>query len=99
LPFDGAFSPIHILIVAVVALLVLGPEQLPKAAHQVGRGMREFRRVQQHLGTELRDIVAEFDMSPTGDQGAPKFSPSTASGEAEVPPSKHRSRGRRHLTR
>jgi TatA/E family protein of Tat protein translocase len=60
-PFDGAFSPIHILIVAVVALLVLGPEQLPKIARQAGQGFREFKRVQQHLRTELRDVVAEFD--------------------------------------
>ena len=60
-PFDGAFSPVHILIVAVVALLVLGPEQLPKMARQAGQGYREFKRVKQHLSTELRDVVSEFD--------------------------------------
>jgi len=64
-PFEGAFSPIHILIVALVALLVLGPEQLPKIARQAGHGFQEFRRVQQHLRTELRDVVAEFDGRPT----------------------------------
>jgi TatA/E family protein of Tat protein translocase len=61
MPFDGAFSPIHILIVLVVALLVLGPDQLPKLARQIGHGLGEFRRVQQHLRAELRDVVAEFD--------------------------------------
>jgi TatA/E family protein of Tat protein translocase len=64
-PFDGAFSSIHILIVAVVALLVLGPEQLPKIARQAGHGYREFQRVRQHLKTELRDVVAEFDAQPS----------------------------------
>jgi sec-independent protein translocase protein TatB len=63
-PFDGAFSPLHILIVAVVALLVLGPEQLPKAARTLGQGLREFRRVQAHLRSELRDVVSEFDNRP-----------------------------------
>jgi TatA/E family protein of Tat protein translocase len=62
-PFDGAFSPIHILIVLVVALLVLGPDQLPKIARQAAHGLRELRRVQQHLRAELRDVVSEFDAS------------------------------------
>lgn len=61
MPFEGAFSPLHILIVAVVALLVLGPDQLPKAAQTVGKGLRELRRVQTHLQGELRDVVNEFD--------------------------------------
>jgi sec-independent protein translocase protein TatB len=61
MPFEGAFSLIHIVIVGVVALLVLGPEQLPDAARRVGNLVRELRRARQSIGTELRDIVAEFD--------------------------------------
>jgi TatA/E family protein of Tat protein translocase len=60
-PFDGAFSPVHILIVLVVAFLVLGPDQLPKVARQAARGLNELRRVQRHLHAELRDVVSEFD--------------------------------------
>ena len=66
MPFDGAFSPVHILVVALVALLVLGPEELPKLARQAARGIREFRRVQHHLSTELRDVVSGFDSSQSG---------------------------------
>jgi TatA/E family protein of Tat protein translocase len=76
MPFDGAFSAVHILIVAVVALVVLGPEPLPKIARQAGQGFREFRRVQQHLRTELRDVVAEFDAQPSGRTAAPDPPPS-----------------------
>ena len=65
MPFDGAFSPLNIVIVAVVALLVLGPEQLPKIARQAGQGYREFKRVRQHLSAELRDVVSEFDIGMT----------------------------------
>jgi TatA/E family protein of Tat protein translocase len=62
MPFDGALSPLHWLIVAAVALMVLGPDQLPQLAKRVGTAWREFNRVKQHLATELRDLVSEFDM-------------------------------------
>src|SRR3954466_8111113 len=58
-----SLGPAEILVVLVIALLVFGPNKMPEIARQVGRGMREFRRVQQHLGTELRDVVSEFDGS------------------------------------
>ena len=58
-----SLGPAEILVILVIALLVFGPNKLPDIARQVGRGMREFRRVQQHLGGELRDVVSEFDTS------------------------------------
>jgi sec-independent protein translocase protein TatA len=33
----------EILIVAVIALVVLGPKRLPDAGRSLGRGMREFK--------------------------------------------------------
>ena len=36
-------SPLEIMVLAVIALLVLGPQRLPEMARSVGRGMREFR--------------------------------------------------------
>ena len=44
MPFDGAFSPLHWLIVGVVALLVLGPDQLPKLARSLGSAKSEFEK-------------------------------------------------------
>ena len=35
----------ELLVILVVALLVLGPKNLPKIAHTIGRAMGEFRRV------------------------------------------------------
>ena len=35
----------ELLVILVVALLVLGPKNLPKIAHTLGRAMGEFRRV------------------------------------------------------
>jgi Tat protein translocase TatB subunit len=36
-------GPLELVVVAIIALLVLGPQRLPGAAKAVGRGMREFR--------------------------------------------------------
>lgn len=47
----------ELLVILVVALLVLGPKNLPKIAHTLGRAMGEFRRVstefQRSLNTEI----------------------------------------------
>ena len=56
-----SLGPAEILVILVVALLVFGPNKMPEIAKQVGKGFREFRRVQQHLKSELRDVVSEFD--------------------------------------
>jgi TatA/E family protein of Tat protein translocase len=69
-PFDGAFSPAHWLIIAVVALLVLGPDQLPRLAHGAGEAMREVRRGREHLRSELRDLVSDFDFETRSETGA-----------------------------
>jgi sec-independent protein translocase protein TatA len=36
-------GPLEIVLVAAIALLVLGPKRLPGAARSVGKGIREFR--------------------------------------------------------
>ena len=64
-----SLGPAEILVVLVIALLVFGPNKMPDIARQVGKGFREFKRVQQHLKSELRDVVSEFD--------APSSAPST----------------------
>src|SRR5437667_4119013 len=56
-----SLGPAEILVVLVIALLVFGPNKMPEIAKQVGKGFREFRRVQQHLKSQLRDVVSEFD--------------------------------------
>ena len=88
-----SLGPAEILVVLVIALLVFGPNKMPEIAKQVGKGFREFRRVQQHLKSELRDVVAEFDApssTPTVDQQAlptlpPKEDAADAAGAPEAP--------------
>ena len=39
----GELSPMHLILVLVVALLVLGPGKLPETGAALGRTIREFR--------------------------------------------------------
>jgi TatA/E family protein of Tat protein translocase len=39
----GIENPIHLLFIAAIALIVLGPKRLPELARALGHGMREFR--------------------------------------------------------
>jgi sec-independent protein translocase protein TatA len=39
----GIENPVHLLFIAAVALVVLGPKRLPELARALGHGIREFR--------------------------------------------------------
>jgi TatA/E family protein of Tat protein translocase len=82
-PFDGALSPLHWLIVAVVALLVIGPEQLPRVARSVAGGLRELRRLEQHLRAEAEDMFGDAEI-PELDGGA--GDPTSTRGQRVWPP-------------
>ncbi len=75
-----SLGPAEILVVLVIALLVFGPNKMPDIARQVGKGFREFKRVQQHLKSELRDVVSEFD--------SPSSTPTTGSDPVPMLPPK-----------
>jgi len=41
--FEGLFQPMHLLIIAGIALLVLGPKKLPELGKGMGEGIRGFK--------------------------------------------------------
>jgi sec-independent protein translocase protein TatB len=49
----------EILVVLVLALIVVGPQRLPEIARSIGKGMREFRKMQD----EVKDMV-KVDLNP-----------------------------------
>lgn len=56
--FDVGFS--KIVLIAVIALLVLGPERLPKVARTVGALVRRARSSWQNVRSEIeRELAAE----------------------------------------
>lgn len=47
-------GPMEVLVVVVVALVVLGPQRLPEAMQQLGRGVGELRRWSTRLTAEVQ---------------------------------------------
>jgi sec-independent protein translocase protein TatB len=53
----SGFSPMHIFVVMVVALIVLGPYRLMDSARQLGRALGQFRRWSEEMKDEVRGVV------------------------------------------
>jgi sec-independent protein translocase protein TatB len=49
------------LVIALIALIVLGPQRLPDAARQVGKAMGELRRLSAGFQNELKDAFSEAE--------------------------------------
>jgi sec-independent protein translocase protein TatB len=55
----------EIAIIAVLALLLLGPERLPEAAKTIGKGLRDFRRATEDLKGQIEtEIYADDRKGP-----------------------------------
>ncbi len=55
------FSITKFLVLAVIAVVVFGPDQLPRIAAQAGRALRELRRLADGAKDDLREgLGAEF---------------------------------------
>jgi TatA/E family protein of Tat protein translocase len=57
----GIESPVHLLFIAVVALLVLGPKRLPGLARALGQGIREFRGALEEGSSQRAETAAQAD--------------------------------------
>jgi sec-independent protein translocase protein TatB len=53
------FSPEKLFLVALIAMIVLGPSRLPHAARTLGRFMAEMRRMSSSFQDEVRDAIGE----------------------------------------
>ena len=56
-----------LLVLAVIAVVIFGPDQLPKVAAQAGRALRQLRRLADGARDDLRDGLgpdfADFDLA------------------------------------
>jgi len=78
--FEVGFS--ELLLIMGLALLVLGPEKLPKVVGQIGRWMGRARAMARQFREQLEDETAEIDRQ----RNAPPPTP-TAAPEASIAPS------------
>ena len=53
-------------IILIVALLVIGPDQLPAVARRIAKGMAKLKRWRDHVKTEMSKVADEVsqDIAP-----------------------------------
>jgi len=73
----GIENPVHLIFIAAVALIVLGPKRLPGLARALGQGVREFRAALERGEQEGPEVTSE-------DEGA--NGRAAAHGDAPAPP-------------
>ena len=74
----------ELLLLLVIALIVLGPERMPKLARDLGRAMAEFRKTSDELRSEFLNADKYLDAAATA---APSEPPAivAAQGTPELP--------------
>jgi sec-independent protein translocase protein TatA len=45
--FEGLFQPMHLMIIAGIALLIFGPKKIPEFGKGLGEGIRGFKAAMQ----------------------------------------------------
>jgi sec-independent protein translocase protein TatA len=75
----GIESPVHLIFIAAVALIVLGPKRLPRLARALGQGIREFRGAIEQGNSPPAEPAA-----PPAESTAPPTEPATPSSEGPV---------------
>ena len=42
--FEGAFQPLHLIVILLIAILVFGPKKLPELGKGLGASIRDLRK-------------------------------------------------------
>ena len=89
-------DPAKLLVIAVVAIILLGPDRLPQVARQVGAAWRSFNEFRHRMETEVRSTmpdlpstseIARLARSPSAllnHLSSMSDSPPSANGDAEA---------------
>src|SRR5437763_10564793 len=58
----GGLSMTEVIIILGLALLLLGPDQLPQLARSLGKGLRELRKTTDDLKSQFEQEMAKVDL-------------------------------------
>jgi sec-independent protein translocase protein TatA len=50
--FEGAFQPLHLLVILVIAIFVFGPKKLPELGKGLGESIRGFKKAMNEVGND-----------------------------------------------
>lgn len=76
----------EIMVIAVVALLVLGPERLPDAARKVGKVIGDLKRLQDAVKTEFDSAMVDLERNRPPSYDDPQTPPEDALDDHAPPP-------------
>jgi sec-independent protein translocase protein TatB len=63
-PMIGGLSMTEVIIILGLALLLLGPDQLPQMAKSIGKGLREIRKATDDLKGQFEQEIARIEEEP-----------------------------------
>jgi sec-independent protein translocase protein TatA len=75
-------QPIHLIFVALIALLIFGPRRLPEIGRGIGRAMIEFRKGTQEMTDNFRAEISQADHPAPTDTAASATKSQTPSAPA-----------------
>src|SRR4051812_36349632 len=81
----GGLSMTEIIIILGLALLLLGPDQLPSLAKSLGKGLRELRKATDDLKGQFESEVARLDLNEQPAKIAPVPPPPDAAAAGSTP--------------
>ncbi len=58
----------ELIIIAIIALIIVGPKKLPDLAKSLGKGFSEFKKATKGVTEDLKDALKE-DEKPKNDDG------------------------------
>jgi sec-independent protein translocase protein TatA len=64
--FEGLLQPMHLLLIAAIAMLVFGPQKLPQIGKSLGEGIRGFK-----------DAIKDAEKGAKGDDSRDAAGPGT----------------------
>ncbi len=57
----------ELIIIAIIALLIVGPKKLPDLAKTLGKGFRDFKNATEGVSEDLKDALKEEDKTKPDD--------------------------------
>lgn len=61
-------GPAEIIVILVVALVVVGPERLPRLAADIARTIRELRKYTSSITAEFTEVIQDFEKDTAGER-------------------------------
>lgn len=61
-------GPAEIIVILVVALVVVGPERLPRLAADIARTIRELRKYTTSITAEFTEVIHDFEKDTEGER-------------------------------